>query len=255
VPPPQQPAAAQNPSANAETKPAVMNRPPASPVAPSPALQPPAMVPLVMNTSASADIKPETELTKPPATFRNSGERADLSSETIKKKVSTVPVFPPATPQHLSAAKPRQRVMMTSATENIAPILAPASRQGPSLITRQRSSVGTTGIAGKNSSMDEIYKSIGQNLQTPDGEKYIRAFSWEFSLKNSHDVRDCLEAGKKDPGPFDVVVQVGSDGTAQQAMIFPDTGVSGCVARRMATASFSAPPGPGYWVKVTLANR
>jgi hypothetical protein len=49
-------------------------------------------------------------------------------------------------------------------------------------------------------------------------------------------------------------VQVGSNGTAQQALIFPDTGVSGCLRSRLEKASFSPPPGPGYWVKVTLTK-
>jgi len=103
--------------------------------------------------------------------------------------------------------------------------------------------------------MDEIYKSIGQNLDTPEGEKYSGAFGWEFTLRHSRAVRECLERGTKDPGPFDVVVQVDGNGMAQEAMIFPDTGVSGCISHRLANASFSAPPTPGYWVRVTLTNR
>ncbi len=49
--------------------------------------------------------------------------------------------------------------------------------------------------------------------------------------------------------------RVGNDGTAQQAMVFPDAGVSGCLRSHLATASLPAPPAPGYWVKVTLANQ
>ncbi len=103
--------------------------------------------------------------------------------------------------------------------------------------------------------MDDIYTSIGQNLQTPEGEKYSTVFAREFAFKNSRGVRECLEHGSKDPGPFDVVVQVSSNGAPQQALIFPDTGAAGCLRSSLAKASFTAPPAPGYWVKVTLTNQ
>lgn len=125
--------------------------------------------------------------------------------------------------------------------------LTSAPQQAPVLI---RSSANTR----PNMAMDDIYKSINQNLQTPEGEKYNGVFAWEFSLKDSRVLKECLATGTDDPGPFDVVVEISGDGKAQQSMIFPDTGVSGCLQHRLATRSFSPPPSPGYWVRVTLTK-
>ena len=141
--------------------------------------------------------------------------------------------------------------------KNHAPNFAPSIPDRPVLLTRPPAKTSGTPIskADQGYGMDEIYKSVGQNLQTPEGEKYSGQFAWEFALKSSRGVQECLGTGKKDPGPFDVVVQLDGDGRAQQAMLFPDTGVGSCLNRRMAQASFTAPPQPGYWVKVTLTNR
>ncbi len=156
----------------------------------------------------------------------------------------------PAAVKTVSAPDPRM-------DKNHAPNFAPSIPDRPVLVTRPPA--GASGIpvskADQGSGMDEIYKSVGQNLQTAEGEKYSGQFAWEFALKSSRGVQECLGTGKKDPGPFDVVVQLDGDGRAQQAMVFPDTGVGSCLNRRMAQASFTAPPQPGYWVKVTLTNR
>ncbi len=126
-------------------------------------------------------------------------------------------------------------------------LLTSTPQQTPVLI---RSSANTR----PNMAMDDIYKSINQNLQTPEGEKYNGVFAWEFSLKDSRVLKECLATGANDPGPFDVVVEISGDGKAQQSMIFPDTGVSGCLQHRLATTSFSPPPRPSYWVRVTLTK-
>jgi hypothetical protein len=156
----------------------------------------------------------------------------------------------PAAVSRVSTPEPRME-------KNHAPNFAPAIPDRPVLVTRPpaRPSVGPVSKADQGSGMDEIYQSVGQNLQTPEGEKYSGQFAWEFALKSSRGVQECLGTGKKDPGPFDVVVQLDGEGRAQQAMLFPDTGVSSCLNRRMSNVSFSAPPQPGYWVKVTLTNR
>jgi hypothetical protein len=171
----------------------------------------------------------------------------------------------PSVPEATSAPALRTRpaVVKTASApdprmdKNHAPNFAPSIPDRPVLLTRPaaKTSGAPVSKADQGSGMDEIYKSVGQNLQTPEGEKYSGQFAWEFALKSSRGVQECLGTGKKDPGPFDVVVQLDGDGRAQQAMVFPDTGVGSCLNRRMAQASFTAPPQPGYWVKVTLTNR
>ena len=208
------------------------------PAVPMPAPQPPA---LVVRTTVKTESAPAVKRSAPAAG----------------------PVFPTIT-----SGQPARPVLHPS----VAPVNATGSNSPnvtrPVLLQRNpaANTGGTSGPSSSGSSseeqpaadpgsqMDDIYTSIGQNLQTPEGEKYNSVFAREFSLKNSRGVRECLEHGSKDPGPFDVVVQVSSNGAPQQALIFPDTGATGCLRSTLARAAFSAPPAPGYWVKVTLTN-
>jgi hypothetical protein len=164
------------------------------------------------------------------------------------------PVFAPAAAQPVTQRRTPLGTPELMAVKSSVPApatvpvqLTSAPQQAPVLI---RSSANTR----PNMAMDDIYKSINQNLQTPEGEKYNGVFAWEFSLKDSRVLKECLATGTDDPGPFDVVVEISGDGKAQQSMIFPDTGVSGCLQHRLATRSFSPPPSPGYWVRVTLTK-
>jgi len=238
------PAPAVKPAANS-----VPDKPPVNYTAPAITAQPAAV-----NAGAAHQDSPQADLPKKAA----SGYWARVEAEENSTAFPSVPEpgSAPALRTRPSAAKtvsaPEPRM-----DKNHAPNFAPSIPDRPVLLTRPPARANGIPVskADQTSGMDEIYKSVGQNLQTPEGEKYSGQFAWEFALKSSRGVQECLGTGKKDPGPFDVVVQLDGDGRAQQAMVFPDTGVGSCLNRRMAQASFTAPPQPGYWVKVTLTNR
>jgi hypothetical protein len=208
------------------------------PAAPMPAPQPPA---LVVRTAVKTESAPSAKRSAPTAG----------------------PVFPTITSGQPARPVLHPSVVPVNNTGSNSPnVTRPVLLQrNPAANTGGTSGPSSSGssseeqpAADPGSQMDDIYTSIGQNLQTPEGEKYNSVFAREFSLKNSRGVRECLEHGSKDPGPFDVVVQVSSNGAPQQALIFPDTGATGCLRSTLARAAFSAPPAPGYWVKVTLTN-
>lgn len=209
-------------------------------------------------------IRENNQVTKPAATLPNQpaasvAQRGPVAAGKAAGKDSGVepaktPVFAPAAAQPVTQRRTPLGIPELMAAKSSVPApatlpvqLASAPQQAPVLI---RSSANTR----PNMAMDDIYKSINQNLQTPEGEKYNGVFAWEFSLKDSRVLKECLATGANDPGPFDVVVEISGDGKAQQSMIFPDTGVSGCLQHRLATTSFSPPPRPGYWVRVTLTK-
>ncbi len=221
-----------------------------------------------MNTDSKADITSEatthqslvvpvapSPAPQPPAEVARRAVKTEPAPVATRSNLTNNPVFPTITSGQPSRAALHPSVAPVSAAGNNSSSVTP-----PVLL--QRGTGETSGpssedqpAANPNSQMDDIYTSIGQNLQTPEGEKYNSIFAREFAVKNSRGVRECLETGAKDPGPFDVVVQVSSNGAPQQALIFPDTGAAGCLRSSLAKASFTAPPAPGYWVKVTLTNR
>jgi hypothetical protein len=209
-------------------------------------------------------IRQNNQVTKPAAALPNqpsvsTAQRVPVAAGKAASKDSVsapakTPVFAPAVAQPVTQRRtPLGTPELITAKSNVptpatVPVqFASAPQQAPVLIH-------TSANTKPNMAMDDIYKSISQNLQTPEGEKYNGVFAWEFSLKDSRVLKECLAIGTNDPGPFDVVVEVSGDGKAQQSMIFPDTGVSGCLQHRLATTSFSPPPRAGYWVRVTLTK-
>ena len=250
--PPVQPAPA--PAVKPDVK-SIPDRPPANYTAPTAKVE---RVAVTESTAHQDSAQTNVAMNVPRKAAAKSGYWARVEAE---EKATAFPSVPepgsapvlrtrPAEVKTVSTPEPRME-------KNHAPNFAPAIPDRPVLVTRPpvKGSGAPVSKADQGSGMDEIYQSVGQNLQTPEGEKYSGQFAWEFALKSSRGVQECLGTGKKDPGPFDVVVQLDGDGRAQQAMLFPDTGVSSCLNRRMSNVSFSAPPQPGYWVKVTLTNR
>jgi len=179
---------------------------------------------------------------------------AGKASKDSGSEPAHAPVFPAAVAKPVSQRKTAIGTPELITVKSSAPVPAAAPVQFASTPQQNPVLIRTSATTRPAMAMDDIYKSISQNLRTPEGEKYNGVFAWEFSLKDSRVLKECLATGTNDPGPFDVVVEVSGDGKAQQAMIFPDTGVSGCLQHRLAATSFSPPPRPDYWVRVTLTK-
>jgi hypothetical protein len=204
------------------------------------------------------------QVTKPAATLPNqpsasTAQRGPVAAGKAAGKdpviaPASAPVFAPAVAQPVTQRKTPLGTPELITAKSSVPVPATVPVQFATTPQQAPVLIHTSANTRPSMAMDDIYKSINQNLQTPEGEKYNSVFAWEFSLKDSRVLKECLATGTNDPGPFDVVVEVSGDGKAQQSMIFPDTGVSGCLQHRLATTSFSPPPRPSYWVRVTLTK-
>jgi hypothetical protein len=209
-------------------------------------------------------IRENNQAMKPAATLPNqpsvsTAQRDPVAAGKAASKDSAgtpakLPVFAPAVAQPVTQRRTPLGTPELITAKNSVPTPATVPVQFATTPQQAPVLIHTSANTKPNMAMDDIYKSISQNLQTPEGEKYNGVFAWEFSLKDSRVLKECLAMGTNDPGPFDVVVEVSGDGKAQQSMIFPDTGVSGCLQHRLATTSFSPPPRPSYWVRVTLTK-
>jgi hypothetical protein len=95
-----------------------------------------------------------------------------------------------------------------------------------------------------------------ENVKTPAGAQYDRAFASTFSAKHQDTVTRCgNEAGDEKPGTFDIVARVGDDGKLEQVLVDPNTKFAECVRASMTDDEYPAPPQPRYWVNLHLAVR
>jgi hypothetical protein len=64
-------------------------------------------------------------------------------------------------------------------------------------------------------------------------------------------VKDC-NATASGPAPTLLILQVGKSGLMQQMLVVPETASDACLRPKLAKATFTAPPKPDYWVRVSL---
>jgi hypothetical protein len=97
----------------------------------------------------------------------------------------------------------------------------------------------------------EAYKAVAANVATREGQKYDSVITQEFSSRYMRAVKDC---GSTIGGtaPTLLILQVSKSGSVQQMLVVPDTASDTCLRPKLAKASFTPPPKPDYWVRVTL---
>jgi hypothetical protein len=91
------------------------------------------------------------------------------------------------------------------------------------------------------------------NVRTPAG----RAYEGVVIGRVDEWLRPALERCVKDAPPeerisFDVLVRVGAEGQAEEALFAPETAVARCVAPEFRSAKYPSPPQPSWWVKIQV---
>jgi Domain of unknown function (DUF4034) len=99
----------------------------------------------------------------------------------------------------------------------------------------------------------DAYKAVATNVATLEGQKYDSVIKQEFSSRYMRLVKDC-NAAAKGPAPTMLILQVSKSGSVQQMMVVPETASDTCLRPKLAKASFTPPPKPEYWVRVSLAT-
>ena len=99
----------------------------------------------------------------------------------------------------------------------------------------------------------EAYKAVGANVATPEGQKYDSVIAQEFSNRYWRVVKDC-SANASGPSPTLLILQMSKSGGVQQVLVVPDTASDGCLRPKMIKATFTPPPKPDYWVRVSLPS-
>lgn len=99
----------------------------------------------------------------------------------------------------------------------------------------------------------DAYKAVAANVATPEGQKYDSVIAQEFSSRYLRAVKDC-NAAASGPAPTLLILQVSKSGSVQQMLVVPETASDTCLRPKLAKASFTPPPKPEYWVRVSLTS-
>ncbi len=101
--------------------------------------------------------------------------------------------------------------------------------------------------------INNAMKAADDNLQTPDGRKFDEQVGKTFASNYSSTVDECLKSsGDFSLVPFDMVLQVGGNGTVEQIVVSKMSRTSSCVVAKVGSGLFPPPPKPDYWVKISL---
>jgi hypothetical protein len=104
--------------------------------------------------------------------------------------------------------------------------------------------------------IDAAMKAADDNLQTSDGRKFDEQVAKAFASNYSPTVSECLKSsGDLSPVPFDMVLQVGGNGTVEQIVVSKMSRTSSCIASKLDGGLFPPPPKPDYWVKINMQTR
>jgi hypothetical protein len=97
----------------------------------------------------------------------------------------------------------------------------------------------------------DAYKAVAANVATLEGQKYDSVIAQEFSSRYLRAVKDC-SAAASGPAPTLLILQMSKSGSIQQMLVVPETASDACLRPKLAKATFTAPPKPEYWVRVSL---
>jgi|SRR6266700_4082291 len=111
---------------------------------------------------------------------------------------------------------------------------------------------GLTAIASEGAKISKIAElAVAANLNTPQGREYDATVGKEFENLGSS-IQDCVQRSGGNLPSFNLYLIIAQNGSIRRTVDVPHTFLSGCVMAKMHGFSFSAPPAPDYWVKISL---
>jgi hypothetical protein len=92
-----------------------------------------------------------------------------------------------------------------------------------------------------------------ENAKTPVGRRYQSALDSSLDRWLRTTIERCGKGVSKDQaGSFNVYVQVGEKGKADDVLFDPETDVSRCAAPDFRDAKYPSPPQTAWWVKIEV---
>lgn len=107
-------------------------------------------------------------------------------------------------------------------------------------------------IAERKSALNRISSAVEASLKTPQGKAYDMTIGKEFGQGFASVMGDCVKRAGDDLQDFTLYLQIGANGKVGAVVPIPATIVNACLAPKLYATTFSVPPEPAYWVRITM---
>jgi hypothetical protein len=94
------------------------------------------------------------------------------------------------------------------------------------------------------------------NAKTPAGRRYQSALASSLDAWLARAIQRCGKGvSKEDAVGFDVLVEIGDNGKAEDVLLSPETSIGRCAREDFQDAKYPFPPQPHWWVRVPIELR
>ena len=91
------------------------------------------------------------------------------------------------------------------------------------------------------------------NAKTPAGRRYASALASSLDAWLARAIQRCgKDVSKEEAVGFDVLVEIGDNGRAEEVLLSPETSVGRCTREDFQDAKYPFPPQPHWWVRVPI---
>ena len=91
------------------------------------------------------------------------------------------------------------------------------------------------------------------NARTPAGRRYQSALASSLDAWLARAIQRCGKGVEKEEAvSFDVLVQIGDNGKAEDVLLSPETSVGRCAREAFQDAKYPFPPQAHWWVRVPI---
>jgi hypothetical protein len=102
-------------------------------------------------------------------------------------------------------------------------------------------------------SFDDAVKAAQANAAGQEGKTYAAAVARHFAEQHATSLAECTQtANEPEKTRFTMALRVGKKGLVEEVLVKPETRTALCMARTTVRDHLKKPPGPGWWVVVTL---
>jgi hypothetical protein len=91
------------------------------------------------------------------------------------------------------------------------------------------------------------------NAKTPAGRRYASALASSLDAWLARAIQRCGRGvSKEEAVSFDVLVEIGDNGRAEEVLLSPETSVGRCAREDFQDAKYPFPPQAHWWVKIPI---
>ena len=108
-------------------------------------------------------------------------------------------------------------------------------------------------VSAEGTSATIARETAESNARTPAGRRYRSALESSMDSWLRKALEKCIKGvAKEDAVSFDVLVEIGDNGRAEEVLFSPETSVGRCAREDFQDAKYPTPPQAHWWVRIPV---